>query len=72
MMFEQSVPVRDERSELSSYGFPGRGAKEALGGRIHVYDTILHVKHYHAIGHALCNVFACYGDDVQQTETVQA
>src|SRR5215204_2011902 len=61
MMYEQSVPVGDERSELSSYGFPGRGAKEALGGRIHVYDTILHIKYYHAIGLALYNVSRATG-----------
>jgi hypothetical protein len=72
MMFERSVPVGDERSELSSYGFPGRAAKEALGGRIHVYDTILQIKHYHAIAHTLHNVFACHRDNVQQAKTEQA
>jgi hypothetical protein len=64
MMFEQSVPVGDEFSEILPYGFPGRAAKEALGTRIDVYDTILQVKHYHAIGHVLYNVFACHRNNV--------
>jgi hypothetical protein len=72
MRFEQPVPVGDEFGETSSYGFPGRAAQKALGSRIYVYDPILKVKHYHAIGHVLYNVLARYRNNIQQPKTEQA